>query len=177
MMALSAVEQAWIDASRTALTHAIYRVSPSRASPNGLRGWLEVSLRAAFETGKLDHRALLWDGWRVRMPAATLGTRFIRAGLRAPHEYVMAMRIAAIGAVLSQGADVRGVEIVLRLSSRPALYRSITNAERRNGRTVRTASVLAAMRSESPTFAFERYVVPLLPTAQARWTHTLFAGR
>lgn len=170
---LSRIERAWVKAARDTLMHCIHRVAPPTVCATGLRGWLLVIERALFDSGKLEHDALLWRGWRVRLSPQTLGSRFARAGLAAPHDYIMAMRVAAIGALLAEGADIRGVEIALRVSSRPALYRAIGNVERRSGRAARTASILNAMRNEAAAFAFARYVEPLLPTSRAKWNVSL----
>lgn len=159
------------------LRQSIDAAAPPRASPEGLLGWLMGTVVVLFSRRAPTIGTVTGFAFpNVRVSDAALGLRFTRAGLQPPYRYTMALRVAAIGALFGQGADVRAVETVMWLSAQQSIYRWITAAERRRRTAARTASILAAMRAEDPDFAFKRYVTPMLPGTR-KWLITLTRSR
>lgn len=160
----------WTRLARTTLSEATEAVIPSVASTGGLAPVLRALARSTIGPGFHvdDLLAKAWNINRTKHPGR-LSQRIREAGFAPAIKFITMYRCAAIGALVKAGASVTEAGTLIDRKD-PHQFELLQRAESYYRREPRSAGVLAEMRRQPAEWAFQRYVVPLLPLpTDARW--------
>ncbi len=157
-----------------AATQALVPVSVQYAT--GLAQWVRTLARHIVRDGggplRVDDAIRL--AYNISLTGTAFTNRFSRAELVTPNQFVLAYRVAAIGALLGHGADAKSAAKLVGLASTAGLYRTLSVCEARLNSPLTAAALAEVAHREPPITLFRRYVTPILPLrADAVWQVSL----